>query len=68
MDESSGLGTETIGGIGREMALRFRRYSSGEHVETSSTCSASPVRIGSYYLYEVGWGTSLCVSKTVLRQ
>ena len=44
LDESPRLGAETIGlvGIGREMALRFRRCSSGEHIETSSTSSASP--------------------------
>ena len=42
LDESSELCLETIGGIGGELALRFRRCLSGEHIETSSTSSASP--------------------------
>ena len=42
LDGSSGLGSETIGGIGGELALRFRRCLSGEHIEISSTSSAGP--------------------------
>ena len=42
MDESSGLDSEIIGRIGGVLALRFRRCLSGEHIETSSTSSASP--------------------------